>query len=105
MIIDTEVVLVQFVIVTVLIQILVGDADRRVRMLVKKHEVGGDEDQDLLCDADCLAYMEEKAVRLAKNYKKLGKTDYDNPDLYHLVLNMSRVSLDKALELIVNLVT
>jgi cytidylate kinase len=38
-------------------------------------------------------------------YKKLGKTDYDNPDLYHLVLNMSRISLDKALELIDKLVT
>ncbi len=36
-------------------------------------------------------------------YKKLDKTDYDNPDLYHLVLNMSRLSHDKALELISNL--
>ncbi len=38
-------------------------------------------------------------------YRKLGKSDYDNPDLYHLVLNMSRISLDKALELIGNLLT
>ncbi len=37
-------------------------------------------------------------------YRKLGKTDYDHPDLYHLVLNMGRVSLDKASELICNLV-
>ena len=36
-------------------------------------------------------------------YRKLGKTDYDHPDLYHLVLNMGRVSLDKASELICNL--
>jgi cytidylate kinase len=36
-------------------------------------------------------------------YRKLGKTDYDHPDLYHLVLNMDRVSLDKASELICNL--
>ena len=33
-------------------------------------------------------------------YRKLGKSDYDNPGLYHLVLNMSRISLDKAFELI-----
>jgi len=36
-------------------------------------------------------------------YKKLGKSDYDNPDLYHLVLNMGRISLDKASKLICNL--
>jgi cytidylate kinase len=37
-------------------------------------------------------------------YQKLGKTDYDNPFLYHLVLNMSRVNLDKALKLVCDLV-
>jgi cytidylate kinase len=36
-------------------------------------------------------------------YRKLGKSDYDNPDLYHLVLNMSRINLEKALELICSL--
>ena len=36
-------------------------------------------------------------------YRKLGKSDYDNPDLYHLVLNMSRINLEKALELISSL--
>ena len=53
-----------------------------------------------------------RATQVVKNedkrrfnlYKKLGKADYDNPDLYNLVLNMSRVSLDKACELICNLV-
>jgi len=52
-----------------------------------------------------------RAVHVVKNedkrrlnlYKKLGKSDYDNPDLYHLVLNRSRISLDKASELICNL--
>ncbi len=37
-------------------------------------------------------------------YKKLGKTDYDNPDLYHLVINGNRIHLDKALQLVTNLV-
>ena len=37
-------------------------------------------------------------------YRKLHKTDYDSPGLYHLVLNMSKVSLDKALELTCRLV-
>ncbi len=37
-------------------------------------------------------------------YKKLGKTDYDNPDLYHLVINGNRIHLDKALQLVTELV-
>ena len=37
-------------------------------------------------------------------YQKLGKTDYDNPFLYHLVLNMTKVSLDQALSQVRNLV-
>ena len=37
-------------------------------------------------------------------YRKLHKTDYDRPSLYHLVLNMHRISLDKAREMICGLV-
>jgi len=53
-----------------------------------------------------------RATQVVKNedkrrsnlYKKLGKTDYDNPELYHLVINMNRVHLEKALKLICELV-
>jgi cytidylate kinase len=38
-------------------------------------------------------------------YKKLGKIDYDNPTLYHLVLNMNRIDMDTALNLACNMVT
>jgi len=37
-------------------------------------------------------------------YQKLGKTDYDNSSLYHLVLNMNKVNLEQALKLVCNLV-
>ncbi len=55
---------------------------------------------------------QSRAMQVVKNedkrrlnlYKKLGKTDYDHPDLYHLVLNMGRVSLEKALQLLCELV-
>ena len=53
-----------------------------------------------------------RAVQVVKNedkrrinlYRKLQKSDYDDPNLYHLVLNMGKVSLEKASELICNLV-
>ena len=37
-------------------------------------------------------------------YRKLGKTDYDEPSLYHLVLNMSRVEMQTALKLVCDLI-
>ena len=37
-------------------------------------------------------------------YRKFGKEDYDDPLLYHLVLNMSKLSMDKATETAVKLV-
>jgi hypothetical protein len=45
----------------------------RVRHLISRHEVGGDEDQNVLCDADCLAFFEEKALRNAKKLKQEGR--------------------------------
>ena len=38
-------------------------------------------------------------------YKKLGKIDYDDPSLYHLVLNMNRIDMDTALKLVCEMVT
>jgi cytidylate kinase len=38
-------------------------------------------------------------------YQKLGKADFDNPSLYHLVLNMGKVPLDQAFRLVLNLTT
>jgi hypothetical protein len=45
----------------------------RVKHLIACHEEGGDEDQNILCDADCLAYFEEKALRQVKKHKAEDK--------------------------------
>jgi cytidylate kinase len=37
-------------------------------------------------------------------YRKIGKQDYDQPELYHLVINMARVDLDEAVQMILQLV-
>ena len=55
---------------------------------------------------------EKRATRVVNNedkrrmglYSKLGKKDYDSPSLYHLVLNMSRFSLEGAAKLVCDLV-
>jgi len=76
--------------------LLIDTFENRVRFMQKNYD---------LSQGRASQSVKTEDKRRLNLYKKLGKTDYDNPDLYHLVLNMSRVSLDKALELIVNLVT
>lgn len=67
---------------------------KRVKMLVSGHEEGGDDDQNILCTADGLAYLEDKAIRLAKNYKKHGKTKAEARKKINYVYN--RLALPKA---------
>lgn len=65
----------------------------RVKMLVAHHEEGGDEDQNILCDADCLAYFEDKALRFAKKAKEKGKEKEMKEKLEHV---FSRITSPKA---------
>lgn len=44
----------------------------RVKHLVSKHEVGGDEDQDLLKDVDSLSFLENNAPIFITNLHKFG---------------------------------
>ena len=38
-------------------------------------------------------------------YRKIGKQDYDQPELYHLVINMAKIDMDEAADMIVRLVS
>lgn len=46
-------------------------------------------------------YEDRRRVSL---FKKLGKIDYDRPALYHLVLNMGRVDLSTAMNMVCDMV-
>ncbi len=46
----------------------------RVKILIFKHETGGNEDQNILSDADNIAWFEDKAPRHAREYKDYNKT-------------------------------
>ena len=65
-----------------------------VKRLVLHHETGGKEDENILCDADCLSYLEEKGIRLAKTYHEKGLTKkYVKQKLDYV---MSRIHSEKA---------
>ena len=75
--------------------LLIDTFENRVRFIQKNYELSPGRASQAVKNED---------KRRFNLYKKLGKTDYDNPDLYHLVLNMARIRLDKALQLVTNLV-
>jgi len=57
-----------------------------------------------LSKSQALQSVNREDKRRANLFRKFGKEDYDHPDLYHLVLNMSRIDLQKAMRLILALV-
>jgi cytidylate kinase len=75
--------------------LLVDDLENRIRRVEKREKISFEQ-------AARIVNHEDK--RRLSLYHRLGKQDYDRPGLYHLVLNMSRLSLDKAYNLVVNLI-
>ncbi|MBW2432335.1 MAG: cytidylate kinase-like family protein [Deltaproteobacteria bacterium] len=71
--------------------LMINSFENRVRFMQKNYDLS-----------------EKRATRIIRGedkrrktlYQKLGKTDYDNPFLYHLVLNMSRLSLQEAKQIV-----
>jgi cytidylate kinase len=75
--------------------LLVRDYDNRIKFVEEKY---------------CIPH--KKAVMLVNTedrcrtnlFKKLGKTDFENPNHYHLVLNMDRISFQAALDMACKLI-
>jgi cytidylate kinase len=75
--------------------LLIDTFENRVRFMQKHYD---------LSQGRAAQVVKNEDKRRFNLYKKLGKADYDNPELYHLVLNMNRIHLEKALQLVSDLV-
>jgi len=75
--------------------LLINDQENRVKFMVENYDLPYNK------AARLVSFEDRRRMNL---YRKIGKTDYDRPSLYHMVLNMNRVSLDKALDLVCALV-
>lgn len=75
--------------------LLVDEFENRVQFMMTNYDLSRSR-------ASQVVRSEDK--RRKNLYQKLGKSDYDNPYLYHLVLNMNKVNLEQALKLVCNLV-
>ena len=75
--------------------LLIDEFDNRVKFMEKNYDLSHSRAVNVVTSAD---------KRRLNLYRKLGKTDYDEPSLYHLVLNMSRVDMQTALKLVCDLI-
>ena len=75
--------------------LLINSFDNRVRFIEERYE---------MTEHRAVQLVKAQDKRRANLYHKLGKQDYDQPDLYHLVINTSRVSIDDASRLIIRMV-
>lgn len=75
--------------------LLISDYENRVKFMVENYDLPYNKATRLV------SFEDRRRMNL---YRKIGKTDYDRPSLYHMVLNMDRMSLDKALDMVCALV-
>jgi cytidylate kinase len=76
--------------------LLMDEFDNRVRFMMANYDLSAGK-------ATRMVQAEDR--RRDNLYSKLGKSDYDSPNLYHMVLNMGKVGLEAAEGLIVQLVS
>ena len=75
--------------------LLIDDFEDRVKFMMENYDLSSRRATQVVTTED------KRRVAL---YSRLGKHDYDNPSLYHLVLNMGRMDLKSALKLVCDLV-
>ena len=74
---------------------LINEFDNRVKFMRESYN---------LSQSRAAQVVKNEDKRRLNLYRKLHKTDYEKPSLYHLVLNMNKINLEEARELICSLV-
>lgn len=74
--------------------LLIDEFENRVKFMMKHYDLPYSK------AAKVVGHEDKRRMNL---YRKIGKTDYDNPALYHMVLNMNRMDMDKALQMVCRL--
>jgi cytidylate kinase len=75
--------------------LMVADLEDRVQFMEERYHLS-------LKKALQLVNCQDK--RRENFYRFMGKADFDQPDIYHLVLNMSKLGLQKASDLLITLI-
>jgi cytidylate kinase len=76
--------------------LMVADLEDRVQFMEERYN---------LSPKQALQSVNIHDKRRINLYRKFGKEDYDQPDLYHMVLNMSKLNLEQACLLVKTLIS
>ncbi len=76
--------------------LLIDEFDHRVKFLMDHYEMSA---------GKAIRTVNAEDKRRDTLYRRLGKKDYDNASLYDMVINMGRVKLEKARDIIINMAT
>lgn len=75
--------------------LLVSDLSHRIKFMQQFYDMS---------DSKAVKAIKQGDARRSNLYRKLHHSDYNEPHLYHLVLNMSRLSLDNVVPAVVKMV-
>jgi cytidylate kinase len=75
--------------------LLVNEFENRIKFMMDGYDLSRNKAERMVASED---------RRRLSLYKRLGKSDYENPQLYHLVLNMGRLDLETARDMVCKLV-
>ena len=75
--------------------LLISELDNRVKFLEERYDMS---------NKKAIQTVNNEDKRRVNLYSKLGKKDFDNSALYHMVLNMGRVTLESALKQVCTMV-
>jgi cytidylate kinase len=76
--------------------LLIDNLEDRIRFIMKNYDMSARRAEQWVATED---------RRRSSLYGKLQKTDYDNPSLYHLVINTGRVPLESAKQMVCQMIT
>lgn len=74
--------------------LLIDQFEHRVQFLMETYDI---------TEKKAIQVVNSEDKRRVTLYSRLGKQDYDNPSLYHLVLNMSKIDMKAAQKVICDL--
>ena len=76
--------------------LLINSFENRVAFMMDRYD---------LTQSKATHVVKSEEKRRTNLYKKIGKQDYDQPELYHMVINMAKVDLEDAVNTIIRSAT
>lgn len=75
--------------------LMIADLEQRINFMMENYNLNRKQAQ---------VVVEKQGKRRFNLYRYFGKSDYDQPKLYHMVFNMNRVKMEQAAEAVCQLV-